>query len=301
MLKKARVWVLLFALLPVTTPLHAQEQVIAWNPVGTWSGSSDAATEPFAVQGAVWRLRWELDAIPGFTPRLLVWVHPSDGPRSITPVLSHNRVGDGVIDLGNGPGRFFLEVVGVNGDWTLSVEELAQTRVVADRTPTPIDTAPTLAQQTPAVDISGGYSFLRDQEIETNFHGWVASMAGNVNEWFGIVGEVGGNYRTLQAFDTDIDLSVHSFLAGPRFSGRGAQVTSFGQVLLGVARASAGVLGETASVTEFALQPGGGVDVWLRPNVGIRVGGDYRRIFAEGAGTNEFRFHVGIVVAAGIR
>jgi len=71
---------------------------------------------------------------------------------------------------------------------------------------------PAFAQQTPAVDVSGSYSFLRDQEVEQNFHGWLVSVAGNMNDWFGIVGEVGGNYKTVTILGTDLDLSVHSFL-----------------------------------------------------------------------------------------
>jgi opacity protein-like surface antigen len=160
---------------------------------------------------------------------------------------------------------------------------------------------PALAQDTPTVDVSGGYSFLRDQDVEENFHGWLAAVAGNINPWLGIVGEVGGNYKTLQLFATEVSFSVHSFMFGPRISSRQNQsVTPFFQVLLGAARASGSVFGQSDSTTEFAIQPGGGADFWLRPNVGIRVGGDYRRIVAD-EGTNEFRFHAGIVLGAGMR
>ena len=132
---------------------------------------------------------------------------------------------------------------------------------------------PALAQQTPAVEVSGGYSFVRDQEVEENFQGWLASVAGNFNQWFGIAGEVGGNYKTVQVLGTDVDLSLHSFLAGPRFSARQTQnVTPFGQILLGAVRGSGSVLGEGETATDFALQPGGGVDFRLRPRFGIRVG-----------------------------
>jgi hypothetical protein len=157
----------------------------------------------------------------------------------------------------------------------------------------------TYAQDLPAFDVSGSYSFLRDQEVEENFHGWLASITGNVNRWLGITGEFGGNYKTLDVSGSDVRVSVHSFLGGPRFVGRAnPKITPFAQILLGAARASESHADEDElddSTTEFALQPGGGVDVWLRPNVGLRVGGDYRRIFTEDEGTNEFRFHVGIV------
>jgi hypothetical protein len=43
-----------------------------------------------------------------------------------------------------------------------------------------------------------------------------------------------------------------------------------------------------------------GVDFWVAPNVGIRVGGDYRRILADDAG-NQFRFNAGVVLKGGQR
>jgi hypothetical protein len=33
--------------------------------------------------------------------------------------------------------------------------------------------------------------------------------------------------------------------------------------------------------------------------VGLRFGGDYRRIVVEGGGSNEFRFHAGVVFGLG--
>jgi len=69
--------------------------------------------------------------------------------------------------------------------------------------------------------------FLRDTTIDKNGHGRVGSVAGNFNSWFGIVGEVGG----------DTDLSMHSFVGGPRFSSRNvARATPFARLLVGAAR-----------------------------------------------------------------
>jgi hypothetical protein len=157
------------------------------------------------------------------------------------------------------------------------------------------------AQETPAMDVAAGYAFLRDQDLEDNFHGWLAAVAGNVTPTIGIVGEVGGNYTTVQVLGTDISFSVHSFLGGPRFSIRqNPGVTPFFHFLAGAVRGSASVVGQSESSTEFAIQPGGGVDFWLRPNVGLRAGADYRRIL-EDAGTNEFRIQVGLVFSGGTR
>src|SRR5207249_1242327 len=62
------------------------------------------------------------------------------------------------------------------------------------------------------------------------------SVAGNFNSCFGIVGEVGGNYARYQVLGTDIDLSMHSFVGGPRFSSRNvARATPFARLLVGAA------------------------------------------------------------------
>jgi hypothetical protein len=150
-------------------------------------------------------------------------------------------------------------------------------------------------------DLSGGFQFMRDQEIEENFPGWFAQVGGNVTPTFGIVGEVAGGTKTYTVLGTDLDLTVYSFMGGPRFSGpRSAPVIPFVQVLFGVARASLSAVGESESESEFAIQPAGGVDVMFSPNVGIRGAGFYRRI-AMSDGTNEFGFQVGIVLSGGSR
>ena len=52
---------------------------------------------------------------------------------------------------------------------------------------------------------------------------------------------------------------------------------------------------EEESATNFALVFGGGVNFGVAESTGIRFGVDYLRIFAEDAGSNVFRFHVGVV------
>jgi opacity protein-like surface antigen len=160
---------------------------------------------------------------------------------------------------------------------------------------------PAIAQRAPAFELSGGYSLLRDEEQD--FHGWVASGAMHLSRGIGVVGEVGGNYATLRAFTTDIDFSVHSFLGGARVSvPLGRRVTSFGQCLVGVVRLGASAFDETYAETRLAVQPGAGVDIWVRPNVGVRVGGDYRRVRRdEGWVIEEVRLHIGVVVMRGRR
>lgn len=161
---------------------------------------------------------------------------------------------------------------------------------------------PAIAQEAPAVEVGGGYSLVQDQDVDENFHGWVASLGVNLTRWIGLVGEVGRNYKTLRCCDAEADLSLHSYMGGARVAVRRSSVVPFVQVLAGGARLSASAFGETAGQTKFALQPGGGLDVWLGRNVGVRVGADYRRVFLEdGEGLNQFRLHAGVVLGLGRR
>jgi opacity protein-like surface antigen len=69
-----------------------------------------------------------------------------------------------------------------------------------------------------------------------------------LNEWFGIVGEVGGNYKTFE--DNDVSAAVFSFMGGPRFAVRtNPRFTPFGQFLGGARRRSVSSIGESFSIT----------------------------------------------------
>ena len=178
---------------------------------------------------------------------------------------------------------------------------------------------PAFAQLAPAYDVSVGYSLLRDNEladldVEETLHGWLASVGFNLNRWLGIVAEGGGNYATIEfqpppefpVGPVEIDLKVLTFMAGPRFASHASpSFTPYGQFLFGVARGTVEFLDESESSSEFAIQPGGGLDIWVIPDIGIRVGADFRRIFVDDiegdGGSNEFRFHVGIVIRGGSR
>lgn len=49
------------------------------------------------------------------------------------------------------------------------------------------------AQGNPRGEVSGGFSYLHAAP-GSNLYGWDASAAGNLNKWFGIVGEFSGHY-----------------------------------------------------------------------------------------------------------
>jgi len=145
-------------------------------------------------------------------------------------------------------------------------------------------------------DVAAGYSFLNDNEIKESFGaGWFAAVGVDVSKALAIAGEVSGNYKTVAIAGTDVDLSIHFFGAGPRFVGHTAKVHPFAQVLFGAARGSAGLLGVSESATDFAWQPGGGIDIDLNKSVGLRVGANGRFIHGDDDTTSEFQVQIGIV------
>lgn len=164
------------------------------------------------------------------------------------------------------------------------------------------------AQETSSIELSGGYSFLRDYGSDLNIPAaWYASVTKNLSDSVGVVGEVSGQYKSQGIPGTAATtLRTHTFLAGPRFVGEGtARVVPFVQMLFGGARVSSkvdtlGVIVST-SQTEFAVQPGAGVDMMFTERAGVRVQADYRRILADAGDVNEFRFVVGLVFGVGRR
>ena len=189
------------------------------------------------------------------------------------------------------------------------------------------------AAQTPRIEVSGGYQFLNvsadlesfdtgnipvrnvDQSLPA---GWYVDLAGNLNRYLGVVFAAGGNYKSIAesvsfggfAASASVDLKVHEFMGGVRYSSRAnPTVVPFGQFLVGAIDGSAKVtasgsvpgspgfsFSDEASGTDMALQAGGGMQLRLTDTIGVRVGADYIRIFSV-EGVNAFRFGAGVVFA----
>jgi hypothetical protein len=156
---------------------------------------------------------------------------------------------------------------------------------------------PAFSDDAPPMKVSAGYALLQDETVENYAHGWVASVGGNFNPWFGLTGEVGGNAATRNAFATQTRLGTHSLFAGPQVNVRAGRYWSpFAHVLFGAVRSTASTDGLKASDYDFAVQPGMGLDLWVRDGVGIRVGVDYRNTpNQEYGGSSGFRFQIGFV------
>ena len=171
---------------------------------------------------------------------------------------------------------------------------------------------PAAAQDTPKAVISGGYNWAAakspgDDEYEKLPKGWYFDVAGNVTDAVSIVGQVTGNYKTLE--DEDFKLKFHTFMVGVRGSSSG-KVRGFGQALVGGAKLNGSEIGGPgkASETDLAFQIGGGVDVMGSGPVGLRLGVDYLRVngkddgeLLDGDSLNGFRFAIGVTYGIGKR
>ena len=165
--------------------------------------------------------------------------------------------------------------------------------------------------QTPKVEISAGYQALHALN-QTLPLGWYVDFAGNVNRWLGIMGEVGGAYRTKSEPISinrmvEVTSKVHTFMGGVCLSARiNRRIILYHPVLIGGVHASvsADAVGVTLSPSEtkFALQPGIGLNLMVTDRVGMQVAADYRRVFlGEDRGSeNESRFTIGIVLPLGV-
>ncbi len=165
----------------------------------------------------------------------------------------------------------------------------------------------------PKAEVFGGYSFFRANPDALNLHGWNASVTGNISSWLGVEGDFSGHYGSPRVFGIGIpyvDVSSHTFMAGPKFSYRTESVTPFAHFLIGGARASTGAFGVTVSDTALATVVGGGIDININDTFAIRaVQADYLmtrfktnpQIFFSGLDErqNNFRISAGIVIKLG--
>jgi hypothetical protein len=168
------------------------------------------------------------------------------------------------------------------------------------------------AQDTPNHEVSIGYSFLGSW-FTPHRHGWVASFSERVNGRLWIKAEAGGNYQDTFFFTGSQPDFIHSILAGPEFKLRkdskfvpwahalvGINLNNHSGLTVGLGSSSL----QTFRLTDvrFGFQPGGGVDYYFTPKVGIRLGADYRRAISNNRYDQDFlRLHSGIVFRFGGR
>jgi len=155
---------------------------------------------------------------------------------------------------------------------------------------------PAVAQNVPKAEVFGGYSWAGG-----NFHGWNASVTGNVTKRFGIVADFSGHYGSEIDGPLLVKEDAHSFLFGPRVTFRRKKVSPFVYALFGVTRfhASATVSGQKLSDTDtgFSSAVGGGLDIKLNDRVSVRAFQlDYFRPNFFGEAHNRGRLAFGVVL-----
>ncbi len=175
------------------------------------------------------------------------------------------------------------------------------------------------AQNIPAIDVFGGYSFLNFNEpgstqtysVQTfkerlPLQGW--DFSASVGRFHHFAGEVDiSGHHTGNCGGSGVTCSDLSYLFGPRYTmgKRSNKITGFAHLLIG--RDQADLLGEgdtTVSDTSLAIAAGGGADYWFSRYVGIQFGPvDY--IFTNhlnnygAASQNSFRASAGIAFRFG--
>ncbi len=137
----------------------------------------------------------------------------------------------------------------------------------------------------PAVDLFVGYSFVRFStntggiKESFNWHGITGALAGNVNRWFSLVGDIGA-YR-IKDLPRTVSGSAYTFLFGPQFSHRGEHWTPFAHALFGAARLSdisvstvpsgSAFFNRSFSQNSFATALGVGLDGNFNKHIGVRI------------------------------
>jgi hypothetical protein len=151
-------------------------------------------------------------------------------------------------------------------------------------------------------DVSGGYAWLHEEDL-TVPKGWYGAAGFNINDSFGIFGQVSQHKKTINTSGVDVDTTLSIFGGGPRISGNQRDsVTYFAQLMLGGASSKASVAGISSAEfkdSNFALQPAAGVDVKAGGTIGVRAQGGLTLIKADPDWQKEWVLFLGIVVRGG--
>ena len=156
------------------------------------------------------------------------------------------------------------------------------------------------AQETPAWEVSGGYSYLEANLGGTSFHlnGGTGSVTQNLNDWIG--GRIECNF--YQGSVSGATISAQTFTYGPVFAYHHYdKLTPFVHAQFGAVHASQGYLGISQSAFKFAMSAGGGVDVKINQRAAIRLQGDYLMTRFLGLRQDNVQGSVGLVIRFGTK
>lgn len=173
------------------------------------------------------------------------------------------------------------------------------------------------AQDAPKWEIFGGYTYMRSNVIVSgtpfNLNGGSGSVAYNLTNWFGLVGDIGVTHQGTVA-GKPFSLTVTTYEFGPRVSWRNhSHLTPYMQVLIGGGHAG-GTLYTTSLGTglaplgtsnDFNFTAGGGVDWKINHGFSVRLAqAEYLHTqFMNGNNNSQsnFRLSTGVVFSFGNR
>jgi opacity protein-like surface antigen len=151
---------------------------------------------------------------------------------------------------------------------------------------------PSFAQEViyPKAEVFGGFSISSAKMVSfdpttffptvarNSFMGWQGSANYNLTHHLAIVGDFGGQYKSV----TSVGANQYQFLFGPRVVFRGSRVTPFVHALFGEMRSTLGVVPSTTVLTittpaatvsgsGFGMGLGGGLDINVSDRLALRV------------------------------
>jgi peptidoglycan-associated lipoprotein len=171
---------------------------------------------------------------------------------------------------------------------------------------------PAVAQSGSLVDVGVDYNYVHSNLPAGgcgcfSLHGGSGWVAFNWTRSLGIVGEVASQHAS-NVSSAGADLTLTSFLAGPRYTWTGGgRFALFGQILVGGAHAGGslapGGSGLPGSANAFAMTAGGGLDLRLTRHIAWRAfEADYELTrFDNGVNDrqNNFRIAAGVIIRFG--
>lgn len=139
------------------------------------------------------------------------------------------------------------------------------------------------AQNIPAIDIFGGYSYLNfdlpsnpstgtsSQRLALN--GWDVSASVGLFHHLAVEGDFSG-HQLGNCENTTVNCSNFSYMGGPRFTlgNRAGRITGFVHGLAGRDRLDSPVSAFSTTDTSVAAAAGAGLDYWLFRHVGVQLG-----------------------------
>ncbi len=153
------------------------------------------------------------------------------------------------------------------------------------------------AQDVPAVEIFGGYSYLRcdtgTANLKCSLNGFNASASFNPNAYVGVVADFSGYNGKV----SNQDARIASFMIGPKITIRKPKYTPFFQALIGISNIHVDM-----TENDFVMAFGGGLDINVHDRVAIRpFQTEYLTIKSGPDFTDNFRVSAGIVFKIGQR